>query len=186
MKKIIIAPDSFKGSLTSIEVANAIEEGIKKIIPSCDIVKLPIADGGEGTMDTLVTALGGKKIKIKAHNPLMRAIEVEYGLVENGKTAILEMAIVSGLTLLDKAEQNPSTTTTFGTGEIIKDALMRGCQTFLIGIGGSATNDAGTGMLKALGFRFLDINGKETDGTGVSIRRTPYRDSLFRASQTSF
>ena len=110
MKKIIIAPDSFKGSLTSIEVANAIEEGIKKIIPSCDIVKLPIADGGEGTMDTLVTALGGKKIKIKAHNPLMRAIEVEYGLVENGKTAILEMAIVSGLTLLDKAEQNPSTT----------------------------------------------------------------------------
>lgn len=169
MKKIIIAPDSFKGSLTSIEVANAIEEGIKKIIPSCDIVKLPIADGGEGTMDTLVTALGGKKIKIKAHNPLMRAIEVEYGLVENGKTAILEMAIVSGLTLLDKAEQNPSTTTTFGTGEIIKDALMRGCQTFLIGIGGSATNDAGTGMLKALGYRFIDKNGKETDGTGNSL-----------------
>lgn len=169
MKKIIIAPDSFKGSLTSIEVANAIEEGIKKIIPNCEIVKLPIADGGDGTMDTLVSALKGKKIKIKAHDPLMRPIKVEYGLVQNGKTAVIEMAIASGLTLLDIAEQNPSATTTFGTGEIIKDALKRGCHSFLIGIGGSATNDAGTGMLKALGYRFIDKNGKETDGTGNSL-----------------
>ncbi len=169
MKKIIIAPDSFKGSLTSIEVANAIEEGIKKGITNCEIVKLPIADGGEGTMDTLVSALEGEKIKIKAHDPLMRPIEVEYGLVQNGKTAIIEMAIASGLTLLDIVEQNPSTTTTFGTGEIIKDALKRGCQSFLIGIGGSATNDAGTGMLKALGYRFIDKNGKETDATGKSL-----------------
>lgn len=169
MKKIIIAPDSFKGSLTSIEVANAIEEGIKNIITNCEIVKLPIADGGDGTMDTLVSALKGEKIKIKAHDPLMRPIKVEYGLVQSGKTAIIEMAIASGLTLLDIADQNPSTTTTFGTGEIIKDALKRGCQTFLIGIGGSATNDAGTGMLKALGYRFIDKNGKETDGTGNSL-----------------
>lgn len=171
MKKIIIAPDSFKGSLTSIEVANAIEEGIKNIIINCEIVKLPIADGGDGTMDTLVSALKGKKIKIKAHDPLMRPIKVEYGLVQNGKTAVIEMAIANGLTLLDIAEQNPSATTTFGTGEIIKDALKRGCHSFLIGIGGSATNDAGTGMLKALGYRFIDKNGKETDGTGNSLSK---------------
>ena len=171
MKKIIIAPDSFKGSLTSIEVANAIEEGIKNLITNCEIVKLPIADGGDGTMDTLVSALKGKKIKIKAHDPLMRPIKVEYGLVQNGKTAVIEMAIANGLTLLDIAEQNPSATTTFGTGEIIKDALKRGCHSFLIGIGGSATNDAGTGMLKALGYRFIDKNGKETDGTGNSLSK---------------
>ena len=122
MKKIIIAPDSFKGSLTSAEVANAIELGIKRVAPNCEIVKVPIADGGDGTMDTLVSALGGKKIKIKVHDPLMRPIEAEYGLVKNGGTAVIEMATASGLTLLSKEEQNPSTTTTFGTGEIIKDA----------------------------------------------------------------
>lgn len=170
MKKIIIAPDSFKGSLTSIEVADAIEEGIKKVIPNCETIKTPIADGGEGTMDTLVNALGGKKIKIKAHDPLMRSIEVEYGLLNDGKTAVIEMAAISGLPLLHKEEQDPSITTTFGTGEIIKDALKRGARSFLIGIGGSATNDAGTGMLNALGFRFLDKNEKETDGTGKSLQ----------------
>ena len=170
MKKIIIAPDSFKGSLTSVEVANAIELGIKRVAPNCEIVKLPIADGGDGTMDTLVSALGGKKIKIKVHDPLMRPIEAEYGLVKNGEAAVIEMATASGLTLLKKEEQNPSTTTTFGTGEIIKDALKRGCRTFLIGIGGSATNDAGTGMLKALGFRFLDKNGEECNATGNALQ----------------
>ena len=170
MKKIIITPDSFKGSLTSMEVANAIEEGIKNVIPNCETVKIPIADGGEGTMDTLVNALKGKKIKIKAHDPLMRSIDVEYGLVENNKTAIIEMAIASGLPLLQKEEQNPSKTTTYGTGEIIKDALKRGCRSFLIGIGGSATNDAGTGMLKALGYRFLDKNEKEIEGIGKNLQ----------------
>ena len=169
MKKIIIAPDSFKGSLTSIEVANAIEEGIKKVFPNCEIVKTAIADGGEGTTETLVNALNGEKVKVKVHDPLMRPIEVEYGLVDNGRTAVIEMAAASGITLLRKQEQNPAITTTFGTGEIIKDALKRGCRSFLIGIGGSATNDAGTGMLKALGYRFLDKNGNETDGTGKSL-----------------
>ena len=169
MKKIIIAPDSFKGSLTAAEVANAIEEGIKKVLPKCETVKIPIADGGEGTMDTMVSAMGGKKVKVEVNDPLMRPIEVEYGLVTVGKTAIIEMATASGITLLSKEEQNPLVTSTHGTGEIIKDALLRGCQSFLIGIGGSATNDAGTGMLKALGYRFLDRNGKETDGTGKSL-----------------
>ena len=170
MKKIIIAPDSFKGSLTSVEVANAIELGIRRVAPNCEIVKVPIADGGDGTMDTLVSALGGKKIKIKVHDPLMRPIEAEYGLVKNGETAVIEMATASGLTLLSKEEQNPSITTTFGTGEIINDALQRGCHTFLIGIGGSATNDAGIGMLKALGFRFLDKKGEECDVVGNALQ----------------
>lgn len=170
MKKIIIAPDSFKGSLTTAEVANAIELGIKRVAPNCEIVKVPIADGGDGTMDTLVSALGGKKIKIKVHDPLMRPIEAEYGLVKNGGTAVIEMATASGLTLLSKEEQNPSITTTFGTGEIINDALQRGCHTFLIGIGGSATNDAGIGMLKALGFRFLDKKGEECDVVGNALQ----------------
>ena len=169
MKKIIIAPDSFKGSLSSIEVANAIEEGCRNVFPDCATVKIPIADGGEGTTDTLVSAMGGEKIKMQAHNPLMQPIEVEYGLVKAGKTAVIEMAAASGLTLLSKEEQNPATTTTFGTGEIIKDALQRGCRSFLIGIGGSATNDAGTGMLRALGYRFLNRNGEEMDGTGASL-----------------
>lgn len=170
MKKIIIAPDSFKGSLTSAEVANAIELGIKRVAPNCEIVKVPIADGGDGTMDTLVSALEGEKIKIRVHNPLMRPIEAEYGLVKNGETAVIEMATASGLTLLSKEEQNPSITTTFGTGEIINDALQRGCHTFLIGIGGSATNDAGIGMLKALGFRFLDKKGEECDVVGNALQ----------------
>lgn len=170
MKKIIIAPDSFKGSLTSTEVANAIEEGIKKVFPNCETVKMSIADGGEGTMDTLVSAMQGRKVSVKVHDPLMRPIVVEYGLVNNGETAVIEIAVASGITLLMKQDRNPSVTTTFGTGEIIKDALERGCRSFLIGIGGSATNDAGTGMLRALGFRFLDKNGVETDGTGKSLQ----------------
>ena len=178
MKKIIIAPDSFKGSLTSVEVADAIEAGIKEVFPNCETVKIPIADGGEGTMDTLVSALGGQKVKVKVHDPLMRPIEVEYGLVNNGKTAVIEMAVASGITLLKKHEQNPLTTSTFGTGELIKDALIRGCRSFMIGIGGSATNDAGTGMLKALGYRFLDKKGEDTDGTGNSLQ------SIFTIDET--
>lgn len=171
MKKIIIAPDSFKGSLSAIEVADAIEKGIHNILPNCTIVKIPIADGGEGTMNTLVSAMKGKKIKVNVHDPIMRTIDAEYGLVNNNKTAVIEMAIASGITLLSKQEQNPIATTTYGTGELIKDALKRGCRNFLIGIGGSATNDAGTGMLGALGYRFLDKNGAETDGTGRSLSR---------------
>lgn len=169
MKKIIIAPDSFKGSLTSAEVAKAIEDGIKRVFLDCETVKIPIADGGEGTMETVLNTMGGEKVKVKVHDPLMRLIDVEYGLVNEGKTAIIEMAAASGITLLSKQEQNPSTTTTFGTGELIKDALQRGCRSFLIGIGGSATNDAGTGMLQALGYRFLDKNGDEIDGTGRTL-----------------
>ncbi|MGV8962314.1 MAG: glycerate kinase [Candidatus Saccharimonadaceae bacterium] len=169
MRKIIIAPDSFKGSLTSTEVATAIEVGILRVFPNCEIVKIPVADGGEGTTDTLINALGGNKLKINVHDSLMRPIKAEYGILNDGLTAIIEMAAANGITLLNKEEQNPLKTTTFGTGEIIKHALKKGCRTFLIGIGGSATNDAGTGMLQALGFRFLDEYGNETNGTGETL-----------------
>ncbi|MDD2476971.1 MAG: glycerate kinase [Dysgonamonadaceae bacterium] len=170
MKKIIICPDSFKGSLSSMEVADAIEKGVKNVFPNCETTKIPIADGGEGTTDTLIHALNGERVNVKVSDPLMRPVEVEYGLVNDGNTAIIEMAAASGLTLLNNQEQNPSITTTYGTGEIIKNALERGCRSFLIGIGGSATNDAGTGMLRALGYRFLDKDGKETNGTGKSLK----------------
>lgn len=156
MKKIVIASDSFKGSLTSKEVAESAEKGIKAIYPDCQVVKVNVADGGEGTVDAVVEALGGQKITIAVSNPIGIPVNAVYGIA--GNTAIIEMASASGLPLLSPHQRNPWKTSTFGTGEMILDAISRGCNNFLIGIGGSATNDAGTGMLEALGFRFLDAN----------------------------
>ncbi len=178
MLKVLIAPDSFKGSLTSSQVADAIEEGILAVFPQCKTLKIPIADGGEGTCEALVSALGGKKVKVTVHDPLMRPVKAGYGILNDGKTAVIEMAAASGLTLLAENEKNPLLTTTYGTGELIKDALRRGCRKFLIGIGGSATNDAGTGMLRALGFKLLDNKGRETPEGGQSLKRiTSVNDS---------
>ena len=155
MKKIIIAIDSFKGCLTSAEAGKAAEKGIKSINPSCHTSVIPIADGGEGLLDVLITATKGKYITLSAHGPLMKMAKTHYGLSGNGRTAIIEMAAISGLPLVPMEQRNPMLTTTFGTGELIKDALNKGCRNFIIGIGGSATNDAGLGMLQALGFRAL-------------------------------
>lgn len=168
MKKIVIASDSFKGSVSSLEVAQSAELAIRRVFPDCEVVKIPVADGGEGTVRTLVSAMDGILVSCQVHNPLMHVIEAEYGISGDGKTAILEMASASGLTLVPAEKRNPMVTTTFGTGEIIRDALDRGCRHFLVGIGGSATNDAGTGMLQALGFRFLGASG-ETLGLGGEI-----------------
>lgn len=156
MKKIVVASDSFKGSLSSIDVALSAEKGIKEVFPICDVVKVNVADGGEGTVDAVVEALNGSKIKIVVKNPIGKPVEAEYGIA--GDTAIIEMAAASGLPLLSVEERNPWVTSTYGTGEMILDAINRGCTKFLVGIGGSATNDAGTGMLQALGFRFYDKN----------------------------
>ena len=168
MKKIIIAIDSFKGCLTSAEAGKAAEKGIKSINPFCHTSVIPIADGGEGLLDVLITATKGKYITLSAHGPLMKMTKTHYGLSGNGRTAIIEMAAISGLPLVPMEQRNPMLTTTFGTGELIKDALNKGCRNFIIGIGGSATNDAGLGMLQALGFRFLDKSG-HTLGTGGQI-----------------
>lgn len=157
MKRIVIASDSFKGSLTSVEVAQSATKGILEVYPDCEVTQVNVADGGEGTVDAVVDTLQGEKITISVSNPIGKPVDATYGIA--GDTAIIEMAAASGLPLLAAEERNPWVTSTYGTGEMILDAIARGCSKFLVGIGGSATNDAGTGMLQALGFRFFDNNG---------------------------
>ena len=169
--KIVIASDSFKGSLASIEVAQSIEMGIFDVFPSCDVVKVAVADGGEGTMDALSQSLGGRFIRIPVQDPIGRTIFASYVILEDGNTAVLDMSSASGLTLLTPSERNPMLTSTYGTGQLIDDAIGRGCRRFLVGIGGSATNDAGMGMLTALGYRFLDAEGNELPGAGASLSK---------------
>ena len=169
MKKIVVASDSFKGSLTSLQVADSVEKGIHYVYPSCDVVKVNVADGGEGTMDALMHTLGGKKVVTDVHDPLGHPMKAPYVILEDGVTAVVEMSVASGLPLLQAHQRNPLLTSTYGTGEQIRDALFRGCRKFLVGIGGSATNDAGMGMLSALGVRFLDSEGRVLDGCGASL-----------------
>lgn len=159
--KIVIASDSFKGSLSSIEVAQAATRGIKAVYPDCEVIAVNVADGGEGTVEAVVEALGGEIVTATVSDPLGRPIQARYGIA--GNKAIIEMAAASGLPLLCPEERNPWLTSTHGTGELIMDAMRRGCRQFLIGIGGSATNDAGTGMLQAMGFRFYDSNDNEIE-----------------------
>ena len=157
--KIVLAIDSFKGCLTSIEVENIISNELKNILPNCNISSIPIADGGEGTLSTISQNIKINTHYINAHNPCMEVTKTQYGISGDGETAFIEMASISGLTLIKESQKNPMETTSFGTGELIKDALDKGCRNFIIGIGGSATNDAGTGLLQALGFRFYDKKG---------------------------
>lgn len=165
-KTIVLAFDSFKGSLTSDEVAEAFGEGLHEAMPNCTIRKACIADGGEGTAEALVRTLNGEWVEARVSDPLGRPITARYGIIDHGETAVIEMAEASGLTLLREGERNPMKTTTYGTGELMAHAIRRGCRKLLIGIGGSATNDGGTGLLRALGFGFLDKEGKELDGGG--------------------
>lgn len=178
MRKIVIASDSFKGSLTSLEVAQAAEAGIRKVYPACEVVKVPIADGGEGTVDALIEFMGGVKVACKVHNPLMEQIDAYYGVLGDGKTAVIEMAAASGLTLLEAGRRNPLYTTTYGTGELIMDAIARGCNHLIIGVGGSATNDGGIGMLTALGFVFRDSKGMQLEPIGAALSEIAYIDTI--------
>lgn len=171
MRKIVVASDSFKGSVSSEEVARSVGVGVRKVLPECEVIEIPVADGGEGTIEALVSAMNGRLVACRVHDPLMRPVEAKYGILEDGRTAVVEMALASGLTLVSAEERNPMLTTTFGTGELIRDALQRGCRQFLVGIGGSATNDAGTGMLQALGFRFLDAEGAELGRGGRILEK---------------
>lgn len=168
-KTIVLAFDSFKGSLTSDEVAEAFGEGLHEAIPDCTIRKVCIADGGEGTAEALVRTLNGEWVEARVSDPLGRPITARYGVIDNGETAVIEMAEASGLTLLLEGERNPMKTTTYGTGELMAHAIRRGCRKLLIGIGGSATNDGGTGLLRALGFRFLNKEDKELEGGGEML-----------------
>ncbi len=171
MKKFVVASDSFKGCLTSTEVADAVEEGILSVSPTSRVVKVNVADGGEGTMNVIVDAMKGCVQTVTVHDPLGRIINADYGLVnDNGTpTAVVEMAAASGLPLLREDERDPLHASTYGTGELIMDAISKGCRKFLICIGGSATNDAGIGMLHAMGYRFMDGYGKELDCCGITL-----------------
>lgn len=167
--KIVIAPDSFKESLTALEVANAIETGFKRIFPNAEYVRLPMADGGEGTVQSLVDATQGRLIEAEVTAPLGNQVNSFFGLSGDGKTAIIEMAAASGLHLVPMDKRNPCQTTSFGTGELIKQALDLGVQHIILGIGGSATNDGGAGMLQALGLRLLDKNGQSIGFGGAAL-----------------
>lgn len=169
--KIILAIDSFKGSLSSKEAEDAVAQGIQDIIPDCRIEAIPIADGGEGTLSVLLESTDGVYHKVQAHNPCMELITAQYGISKDGNTAFIEMANISGLPLIRENQRNPMKTTTFGTGEIIKAALEKGCTEFILGIGGSATNDAGTGLLQALGYRFLDEHGEPLEKGGEILEK---------------
>ncbi|WP_305841415.1 glycerate kinase [Photobacterium leiognathi] len=172
--KIIIAPDSYKESLTAMEVATAIENGFRQVIPNAEYIKLPMADGGEGTVQSLVDASNGTIIERSVTGPLGEQVNGFFGLMGDGKTAIIEMAAASGLHLVSPEQRNPMLTTSFGTGELILAALDQGVKHIIIGIGGSATNDGGIGMAQALGVRFLDENNKPIHYSGGAL------DSLHR------
>ncbi|MBN6065638.1 glycerate kinase [Aggregatibacter actinomycetemcomitans] len=167
--KIIIAPDSFKESLTALEVASAIEAGFKRIFPNAEYIKLPMADGGEGTVQSLVDATGGKLVECDVVAPLGNTVQSFFGLSGDGKTAIIEMAAASGLHLVAPEQRNPLHTTSYGTGELIKRALDLGVQHIILGIGGSATNDGGVGMLQALGIRFFNAQQQDIGYGGAAL-----------------
>ena len=159
--KAVIAIDSLKGSLTSMEAGYAIADGIRKAYSDAETVVRPLADGGEGTVDALVEGMMGSMQEITVNDPLGRPVSAKYGIIESSKTAIIEMSAAAGITLVTDSERNPLNTTTYGVGEMIKDAINKGCREFIVGTGGSATNDGGVGMLQALGYGFLDKSGNQ-------------------------
>ncbi|WP_448215170.1 glycerate kinase [Endozoicomonas sp. 2B-B] len=167
--KIVIAPDSFKECLTAAQVASAIETGFKEILPDAQYVKVPVADGGEGTLQSLVDATGGHFIEVPVTGPLGHQIQAEFGILGDGTTAVIEMARASGLELVSPDQRDPMIATTQGTGELILSALDRGVDKIIVGIGGSATNDGGAGMVQALGVRLLNDQGKELQRGGGQL-----------------
>lgn len=166
--KIIIAMDSFKGSLSSMDVVNSVAKGIRKVLPEAELVTLPIADGGEGTVDTFLSAMGGRKYQVSVSDPIGRTTAATYCVLPDG-TAVIEMAQASGLTLLKEDELDPLRTSTYGTGELISHALDQGCRRFIVGIGGSATNDGGAGMAQALGVQLFDRQGNILPPGGAAL-----------------
>ena len=167
--KIVLAPDKFKGSLTGFQFCKVVEQNIKLVLPHAKIIKLPLADGGDGTIEILEYHLKGKRIKVRVNDPLFRGIEASYLYKDSIKTAFIEMAEASGMCLLKKEDQNCYNTTTLGVGEIILDAIHKGAKTIILGIGGSATNDCGIGMASALGYTFEDENGVELSPVGKNL-----------------
>lgn len=169
--KVVIAIDSLKGSLSSMEAGFAAKEGILRARPDAQVIVRPLADGGEGTTDALIEGMGGQKIDVTVTGPMGEKITAYYGYLKESDTAVIEMASAAGITLVPEQQKNPLLATTYGVGEMIKDAAEKGCRNFILGIGGSATNDGGIGMLQALGYSFLDKNGQEA-GRGAQALDT--------------
>ncbi len=169
--KVVIAIDSFKGSVSSMAASTEIAAGINKVYPEADNVILPLADGGEGTVEALVSATGGQIRSVQVTGPLQQPVQASYGILGNGHTAVIEVAAACGLPLVPVEHRNPLRTTTYGVGELILDAIGQGCREFVIGLGGSATNDAGIGMLQALGYRFTDEAGNDAGHGGEALLR---------------
>ena len=168
--KVAIAIDSFKGSLSSIAAGEAAAAGIRDAIPEAETIVRPLADGGEGTVDALIAGMGGERRTVAVTGPMGRPVEAAYGILP-GDTAVMEMAAAAGITLVSGEERNPLVATTFGVGEMIADAIRAGCRRFVVGIGGSATNDGGAGMLQALGFGLLDADGAPIPRGGAGLER---------------
>lgn len=169
--RIIVAPDSFKGSLSAVEAARAMARGIRAVFPEAEVVELPIADGGEGTVEALVAATGGRLRHAEVRGPLGDPVRAAWGVLGDGRTAVIEMAAASGLTLVPEGQRDPRLATTFGTGELVKAALDAGFRRLILGLGGSATNDGGAGFAWALGTRFLDGAGHDLPGGGAALAR---------------
>jgi glycerate kinase len=167
--RFVVAPDSYKGSVSALEAATAMEIGIKRIFPSAGVVKIPLADGGEGTVQALVEATGGALRKKRVTGPMGKTVEAVWGVLGDGKTAVIEMASASGLPLVPPAERNPLAATTAGTGQLIQEVLESGFKRLVLGIGGSATNDGGMGAARALGARFIDAAGKDLPEGGGAL-----------------
>ena len=159
--KVVVAVDSFKGSLSSLEAGEAVKNGVLKVMPEAEVNVRPLADGGEGTVEALALGMGGKLETVEVTGPLGEKVDCVYGILEESQTAIMEMSGAAGITLVSEAKRNPLHTTTYGVGEVIKDAISKGCRHFIVGIGGSATNDGGIGMLQALGYGMLGKDGKQ-------------------------
>lgn len=162
--KIVLAPDKFKGSLSAQEACAAMARGVRRVWPGAEVVSIPLADGGEGTVEALVAATGGKCMGVTVTGPLGESVEAQYGILGDAETAVIEMAQASGLWRVPPAQRDPLKTTTFGTGELIKAALEQGCRRLIVGVGGSATTDCGSGMAQALGVRFLSEGGRTVEG----------------------
>lgn len=177
IKKIVIAPDSFKESMAAIEVADAIERGFAKVFPNTTVFdKIPMADGGEGTTEALVNALNASYRKVSVKNPINKTITASYGYAYETNTAIIDMASASGLDLIAEEDKNPLITTSYGTGQLINDAIEQGAQHIILGIGGSATNDGGVGMLSALGCKFLDSDNQTLKAGGAALAKLSHID----------
>jgi glycerate 2-kinase len=174
--RIVIAPDSFKGSLTAQQAADAIERGVLAAEPAANCVKVPMADGGEGTVQSLVDATGGQFVVVEVTGPLGNPVKARYGLLGDGRTAVIEMAAASGIQFVDEQTRNPLVTTTRGTGELVENALDHGATKLIIGLGGSATNDGGSGMARALGVRFFDGAGNPLPEGGAALSNLSHID----------